>query len=181
MLRQALENISEAKQISAKAVTKIGVHYDEIMDWLDANGGYESLDEFAKGNFGYKSSWSSENGSIYSLTKSEFSKLEKAISDIAELVEVDGNVDFSKIYSKKSFSELGDKGKLAVVYHWLSGQTDIQPSNINDLVVSVSGKKAVFTSNSSTVDVGDKSISGMEDLPFGLKFSELKKIVKKAL
>ena len=152
--------------------------YDEILDFLDANGGYESISEYVKGNFGVRGNWNSTNGDVWEMTNSEFKKISKALKEIGELEELDGVVNFGKILSKRDFDNLSSKGQLALVYNWLSGKTDIQPSNIGDLVVSANNKKATFTSNSSTVDVGKDSMSGMEDLPFGMKFSDLKKLVK---
>jgi len=79
MLRKVIQNISEAKIISAATKRKPGVTYNDVLDWLDVNGGYESIDQYAKGELGIKSSWSSELGSLYSLTPTQFKKFEKLL------------------------------------------------------------------------------------------------------
>jgi len=173
MLREIVE-----AQTKTYIFNKGGSSYEDILDFLDANGGYESIAEYVRGNFGVRGNWDSTNGDVWELSSSEFKKISKALKEIGTLEELDGAVNFAKILSKRDFDNLSSKGKLALVYNWLSGKTDIQPSNIQDLVVSVTSKKATFTSNSSSVDVGKDSISGMEELPFKMKMSDLKKLVK---
>jgi hypothetical protein len=64
------------------------------------------------------------------------------------------------------------------VYNWLTGNTDIQPSNIDDLKYKITNRLASFKSKSASIDTGKLSDSGIEDLPFDMSFSELKKISK---
>ena len=176
MLREAI-SIVEGSSISARFVRAKNVTFEDVLDWLDANGKYESLDQYAKGNLGIKSNWINHE-SIYELSSSDMKKFQKAVKGIGTIEEVGGNVDFKNIKTNKEFDKLDSAAQLATVWYALTKDTSIQPSNIKDLKVKVTSKKALLHTNSNEIDVGEGSESGVEKLPFDLVMRDLKNLVK---
>jgi hypothetical protein len=175
MIREAIQNIHESK----KTAVTIDGDYEDKLDFLDANGGYESMDQWAHKELGIKSTYDSKRGvSTYEVDKKQLQKLRTALPQSLKITQVDDVVDFGKINKKQDFDKLSAAGKLAFVYNWLSGKTDIQPSNIDDLKFKITNHHASFKSKSASVDTGTLSDSGLDSLPFDMDFSELKKISK---
>ena len=175
------EFIKESKVIYAKFVKHPSITYDDILDWLEANGGYESLSEYAKGNFGIKSTWSHEDGSIYQLSKKEFDKFNKEIKEIGTLEEDTKEINPKKIKNTKDFNKLNNKQKLVVLWYYLSGEK-ISISNLKELKGKINTKSGWIQSNSTYIDFGLNSDSGIEesDLPFNLSIKNIKEIFDSA-
>jgi hypothetical protein len=117
--------------------------------------------------------------STYQVDKKQLQKLMTSLPQSLKINKVDDFVEFKKIKNKKDFDNLTPAGKLAYVYNWLSGNTDIQPSNIKDLKYKITSNYASFKSKSTSVDTGVQSDSGLSALPFNIDFSDLKKISSK--
>jgi hypothetical protein len=175
MIREAIGNIQESNLMSVT----IDGGYEDKLDFLDANGGYETMDQWAQKVLKIKSTYDSKLGvSTYQVDKRQLQKLRTALPQSLKITHTNDVVDFGKIQKKRDFDKLSAAGKLAFVYNWLSGKTDIQPSNIDDLKFKITNRHASFKSKSASVDTGKLSDSGLDSLPFDMPFSELKKISK---
>ena len=162
---------------SAKLSFELDYSFDDLPKEVYSE--YDNLGDFLTDK--YKNDISIEYNSktgdyIYTTSNSFYKKnLEKFLSSFAK-IKIIKPKDLSKIKSKKEFEKLDDNEKIATIWNKIAGSSlgIVGAVNVGTIYYKVNKKTIYLQTPNGYVEVSE------EDIPFGIKISDIKKILKKS-